>query len=97
MAALKEPIVCRQLNVTNGTFVGLAPHDTQKIYGDFIILGGQVPYVVRKKEGGKCWFIREWYIHNVQDGEVMKLFDENKESLDDARLQIELIISSELW
>ena len=92
MAALKNATVYRRFIITLGTMVGLAPHDTQRDDQVFIFLGGQVPYVLRPKEGDVYQFIGEVYLHGMMDGEAMKILDDNKEKFESQHVQIQPIL-----
>lgn len=62
----------RVLFTTANGYIGLAPHGTRE--GDlvFVILGGEVPFVLRPYDDG-YEFIGEAYVQGVMNGEVLRM------------------------
>ncbi|KAE8444364.1 hypothetical protein EG329_000564 [Mollisiaceae sp. DMI_Dod_QoI] len=60
----------RRYFVTESMYMGLAPADSEPGDHVVVLLGGQVPFVLRPvTEGWK--FVGECYVHGIMDGEIM--------------------------
>jgi hypothetical protein len=58
--------------ITDDGYMGLVPNRTKREDHIGVILGCDVPFVLRKAEGG--WkLVGECYIHGLMDGEAMRL------------------------
>ena len=64
--------VGRKFFVTEKGYIGLGPGDAKP--GDIvsIFLGGEVPFIIRKKNGGEFCFVGESYVHGLMDGSVLQ-------------------------
>jgi hypothetical protein len=63
----------RRPMLVSGTYLGIGPYDTEP--GDliFILLGSDVPYVLRRNgEDDKLRLVGEAYVDGIMDGEVFK-------------------------
>lgn len=62
----------RVLFTTTNGHIGLAPHGTKE--GDlvFVILGADVPFVLRPYDDG-CELIGEAYVQGIMDGEALQM------------------------
>jgi hypothetical protein len=63
----------RRAIFVSGAYLGIGPCDTEP--GDliFIILGSDVPYVLRRNsKNDKLQLIGEAYVHGIMDGEVFE-------------------------
>ncbi|KAH8802456.1 heterokaryon incompatibility protein-domain-containing protein [Xylogone sp. PMI_703] len=72
---------CRQLEalardrrpiVVSNRYIGIGPDYTEKSDPAYVILGGSVPYIMNRDDGGKLVLIGEAYIHGIMDGEAME-------------------------
>ncbi|MCJ1283729.1 hypothetical protein MMC26_003060 [Xylographa opegraphella] len=70
--AMKERIFF----ITRGGYIGLAPEAAEE--GDVVcvVLGGQVPYLIRPKKNGHYLFVGECYVHGLMDGQALQGYDE---------------------
>jgi hypothetical protein len=60
----------RSFFVSATRYIGLGPADTQD--GDVIciVLGSEVPFLLRPADGGRYTFVGECYVHGCMDGEA---------------------------
>jgi hypothetical protein len=60
--------------LAGGSYLGIGPSETEP--GDFlyVLLGSDIPFVVREEKGSSCKMriIGEAYLHGIMDGEVME-------------------------
>ena len=70
--AMKERIFF----ITRDGYIGLAPEAAQE--GDVVcvVLGGEVPYVIRPKKNGHYLFVGECYVHGLMDGQALRGYEE---------------------
>jgi Heterokaryon incompatibility protein (HET) len=62
----------RTFIATAGGLMGIGPEEVQigdKIY---VVLGSNVPFILRDQRNGTFTFVGECYVHGIMDGEVMK-------------------------
>ncbi|KAI4276228.1 MAG: hypothetical protein LQ337_002627 [Flavoplaca oasis] len=69
--ALKSASGCRRLCWTKTGRMGLVPAVAQ--VGDllFVLWGGQMMHVLRRKDAGRFFYVGESYVHGVMDGELV--------------------------
>ncbi|KAL8643480.1 MAG: hypothetical protein Q9226_008341 [Calogaya cf. arnoldii] len=69
--ALRCASTTRRFCWTKAGRMGLAPNATQA--GDllFVLWGGQMMHVLRRKEAGTIYYVGESYVHGVMDGELV--------------------------
>ena len=70
--AINRASWARVFFVTTSGFIGIGPLGTQRYDEVYTFLGGQVPYVVRQREGmaERYQLLGECYVHGFMDGEL---------------------------
>ena len=63
----------RQFAITGRRYMGWVPVDAQKGDKICILLGGQVPFVLRPIQDGKYQLVGEAYLHGLMDGEGLSI------------------------
>jgi Heterokaryon incompatibility protein (HET) len=80
--ALTRATAFRGVCLTKQGYLGLVPRSARKGDRICVLLGGQVLYVLRAKDGAeqgnKNEYIGECYVHGLMDGEVMSWVQEGK-------------------
>jgi hypothetical protein len=75
----------RSLATTAGKLIGLVPRLTQVDDEIFVLVGGQVLYVLRPV--GECFqCIGESYIHGLMDGEALRKLEDGTAEVDTIRI-----------
>jgi hypothetical protein len=63
--------------------MGMAPEEARGGDQICIMLGGEVPFVLRMDDNGHYRFIGECYVHGIMDGVAMNEVEEGRVSLQD--------------
>ncbi|KAL3419459.1 heterokaryon incompatibility protein [Phlyctema vagabunda] len=57
----------------SGTYLGIGPSETELGDSLFVLLGGEVPYIMRRNNEDKKWrLVGEAYVHGIMDGEILE-------------------------
>ncbi|MCJ1389269.1 hypothetical protein MMC18_002125 [Xylographa bjoerkii] len=70
--AMKE----RVFFTTRGGYIGLAPEAAKESDVVCVVLGGEVPYIVRPRENGHYLYVGECYVHGLMDGQALRGYEE---------------------
>ncbi|MCJ1378232.1 hypothetical protein MMC17_001329 [Xylographa soralifera] len=70
--AIKE----RVFFITQAGYIGLAPEAAKENDVVCVVLGGEVPHVIRPKKNGHYLFVGECYVHGLMDGQALQGYDE---------------------
>ena len=62
--------------ITQGGYIGLAPEAAEENDVVSVVLGGEVPYVIRPKNNGHYLFVGECYVHGLMDGQALEGHEE---------------------
>ncbi|MCJ1296763.1 hypothetical protein MMC34_008330 [Xylographa carneopallida] len=70
--AMKERIFF----ITKRGYIGLAPEAAEENDVVCVVLGAEVPYVIRPKTNGHYLFVGECYVHGLMDGQALQGYEE---------------------
>ena len=86
--ALNQAIKMRNMCLTKQGYIGLVPISAQAGDHVYVLLGGQVLYVLRthSKNDNNFMVVGECYINGLMDGEVMQWVHDGRASVDDILL-----------
>lgn len=80
--------MARRLITTNEGHIGMAPYRVQKGDRICVLLGCNIPLVLRRREGESSYeVIGECYVHGFMNGEVLHKLDSGKFEIGDFRLE----------
>lgn len=85
-ALIRSKTLNRRMVLTEKGYLGLVPHETEKEDLVCILLGGDMPFILRA-EGSHYKFVGESYVHGVMDGEVFNMAQAGLVSLQDFSLR----------
>jgi hypothetical protein len=87
VTAMMQAIVGRKVAISESGYIGLVPEEAQE--GDAIcfLLGGEVPYIIRKNVTGPSLLVGECYIHGLMDGEGLEATGLEHRPLEDVVLR----------